>query len=389
MNELVSRMRGFGTTIFAEMSALAARTGAINLGQGAPDSDGPTEVLTAAAKAMAEGHNQYPPGRGIEDLRTAIAEHQQNWYGLTYDPQTEVVVTAGATEGVAAALLALCHPGDEVLVLEPTYDSYGAAIALAGGVMVPVRLDHPDYWLDLDRLRAAVTPRTRLMLINSPHNPSGRVLTPDELGGIAEVAIEHDLVVICDEVYEHLTFDGHQHSPLATLPGMRERTITLSSGGKTFSTTGWKIGWACTTPELATAVNTTKQFLTFTVGGPLQYGIAAGLRLGRDRMLALGTELQDRRDQLLTGLRTAGIAVEPSNGTYFLTGDISSIGETDSISFCLDLPRRCGLVAIPSQAFYLDPRGVETLVRFTFCKTEQTLTEANRRLATLSRTSVR
>ena len=281
---LVPRMRGFGTTIFAEMSALALRTGSVNLGQGFPDTDGPPEVLAAAIEAIRAGHNQYPPGPGIPALRQAIAEHQQQYYGLSYDPDREVLVTAGATEAIAAAILAMCDTGDEVVALEPTYDSYAASIAMAGGVLRPVTLRHPAYRLDLDELRAAVGPRTRLLLINSPHNPTGRVLDQDELAAIAELAVERDLIVVTDEVYEHLTFD-RAHVPLATYPGMRDRTVTISSAGKTFSCTGWKIGWVCAAPALVDAVKTTKQFLTFVNGAPFQHAIVTGLSLppGADR----------------------------------------------------------------------------------------------------------
>lgn len=381
--ELVRRMRGFGTTIFAEMSALATRTGAINLGQGFPDTDGPVEVLDAAQAAIRDGHNQYPPGRGIPELRQAIAGHQHRWYGLTHDPETEVLVTAGATEAIAASLLALCEPGDEVIALEPTYDSYAASIALAGARLVPVRLEFPEHCLDPERLRAAVTERTRLVLLNSPHNPTGHVLTHDELQCIADLAIEHDLLVVSDEVYEHVLFDGRRHTPIATWPGMAERTITISSGGKTFSTTGWKIGWACGPAGLITAVTTTKQFLTYVNGGPFQYGIAAGLGLPDERISAIGADLQHQRDVLVAGLHQAGLDLAPSEGTYFVTADIAAIGETDSIAFCRSLPERCGVVAVPSQVFHVDPHGVETLVRFAFCKQPSVLAEAAERLATL------
>ena len=381
---LASRLQGFGTTIFAEMSALAARTGAINLGQGFPDTDGPAEVLAAARDAISTGRNQYPPGRGIPELRDAVAAHQQHWYGLSYDSETEVLVTAGATEAIAAALLALCEPGDEVIALEPTYDSYAASVAMAGGILVPVRLEFPEHRLDPVRLRAAVTDRTRLLLLNSPHNPTGHVLSAEELAAVAEIAIEHDLLVVSDEVYEHLTFDRVRHIPIATLPGMAERTVTISSGGKTFSTTGWKTGWACGTAELVTAVTTAKQFLTYVNGGPFQYGIAAGLALPDDRIVAIGTQLERQRDILVDGLRAAGLDPAPSEGTYFVTADVAALGATDSLAFCRDLPDRCGVVAIPSQVFYGDPTGVETLVRFAFCKRPEVLTEAATRLASLA-----
>jgi N-succinyldiaminopimelate aminotransferase len=379
---LVSRMRGFGTTIFAEMSALAIQTGAINLGQGFPDTDGPPEVFDAAIEAIRAGHNQYPPGRGIPALRQAIADHQQRYYCLTYDPDREVLVTAGATEAIAATILALCETGDEVVVLEPTYDSYAASIALAGAVLRPVTLHHPDYRLDVDALRAAVSPRTRLLLINSPHNPTGRVLDRTELTAIAELAVERDLVVVTDEVYEHLAFD-REHIPLATLPGMRDRTVSISSAGKTFSCTGWKIGWVCASPALVDAVGTTKQFLTYVNGAPFQHAIVTGLALPERRIESIRSNLRDRRDQLSSALLAAGLDVHPCEATYFLTVDVASLGETDGLAFCRALPERIGVVAIPSSVFYLDPGPARTLVRFAFCKRPDILDEAVRRLAGL------
>ena len=319
---LVPRMRGFGTTIFAEMSALAVRTGSVNLGQGFPDTDGPPEVLQAAIDAIRAGHNQYPPGPGIPALREAIADHQRLYYGLTYDPASEVLVTAGATEAIAATILALCDAGDEVVALEPTYDSYAASIAMAGAMLRPVTLRHPDYRLDADELQAAISPRTRLLLINTPHNPTGRVLDQDELTTIAELAVERDLIVVTDEVYEHLTFD-RAHVPVATFPGMRDRTVTISSAGKTFSCTGWKIGWVCATPALVDAVRTTKQFLTFVNGGPFQHAIVTGLQLPAERITAIRDRLRDGRDQLRDGLIAAGLEVHPCEATYFLTVDVA------------------------------------------------------------------
>jgi N-succinyldiaminopimelate aminotransferase len=381
---LVSRMRGFGTTIFSEMSALAVRTGSINLGQGFPDTDGPAEVLDAAVEAIRAGYNQYPPGRGIPTLRQAIADHQHRYYGLSYDPDREVLVTAGATEAIAATILALCETGDEVVVLEPTYDSYSASIALAGAVMRPATLHHPDYRVDIDAVRAAVSPRTRLLLVNSPHNPTGRVLDRAELSAIADIAVERDLIVVTDEVYEHLAFDG-EHIPMATLPGMRDRTITISSAGKTFSCTGWKIGWVCASPALIDAVGTTKQFLTYVNGAPFQHAIVAGLALPEARIEAIRTNLRDRRDQLHNGLMTAGLDVHPCQGTYFLTVDVASLGETDGLAFCRALAERIGVVGIPSSVFYLDPGPARSLVRFAFCKRPDVVDEAVRRLAALGR----
>ncbi|MFI9626944.1 pyridoxal phosphate-dependent aminotransferase [Streptomyces sp. NPDC052042] len=382
------RLAGFGTTIFAEMSALAVRTGSINLGQGFPDTDGPEEIREAAVRALRAGHgNQYPPGPGIPELRTAIADHQRRRYGLALDPDTEVLVTAGATEAIAAALLALLEPGDEVIALEPYYDSYAACIAMAGGVRVPVTL-HPDpaagtYRLDLDELRAAITPRTRLILLNTPHNPTGTVLTREELGAIAALACERDLLVVTDEVYEHLVFEG-EHLPLAAFPGMRERTVTISSAGKTFSFTGWKVGWAMASAPLITAVRTAKQYLTYVNAGPFQYAIAEALRLPDAYFDGFRTDLRRKRDLLTDGLRAAGFEVYQPQGTYFVTTDITPFGEKDAYAFCRALPERCGVVAIPNSVFYDDPGAGRSQVRFTFCKKDDVLHEAVGRLQRLA-----
>jgi N-succinyldiaminopimelate aminotransferase len=380
---LNSALAGMGTTIFAEMSALAAQTGSVNLGQGFPDTDGPAGLARAAADAVLTGlGNQYPPGPGVPELRTAIAAHQKRFYGLDVDPDTEVLVTAGATEAVAAAMLALLEPGDEVIALEPYYDSYAACIAMAGARRVPVTLRAPLFRPDLDAMRDAVTSRTRLILLNSPHNPSGMVATRAELAAIAELAIRHDLLVVTDEVYEHLVFDG-EHVPIATLPGMRERTVTISSGGKTFSFTGWKIGWATATPELITAVRTAKQFLTFVSGGPFQYAIAAGLALPDAFYAGLATDLRRKRDLLAAGLRSAGFNVFVPQGTYFITTDIAALGESDGLEFCRALPHRCGVVAVPNVVFYDDRDAGLTQVRFAFCKRDEVLADAASRLAGL------
>ncbi len=382
----------FGTTIFGEMSALAARTGAINLGQGFPDADGPAEVLEAAVAAMRAGHNQYPPATGIAPLREAIARHQRRFYDLAYDPDDEVLVTAGATEAIAATVLALCRPGDEVVAFEPFYDSYAACIAMAGATRraVPLRpVAEPGpgrrrgaFTLDLDELEAAITPRTRLLLLNSPHNPTGRVLSRPELERIAELCRRHDLIAVTDEVYEHLVFDG-EHIPLATLPGMRERTVLISSAGKTFSFTGWKIGWVCATSELVSAVRTTKQFLTYVNGAPFQHAIAVGLDLGDDFYDGFTADLAARRDLLADGLAAAGLRVFDPAGTYFVTTDIGPLGERDGMAFCRSLPERAGVVAIPCQVFCDDPDLGATLVRFAFCKQPHVLHEASERLARL------
>ena len=382
------RLAEFGTTIFAEMSALAARTGAINLGQGFPDTDGPEEIREAAVRALREGHgNQYPPGPGVPELRAAVADHQLKRYGLAYDPDAEVLVTAGATEAIAAALLALVEPGDEVIALEPYYDSYAACIAMAGGTRVPVTLRPSEgrYVLDLDELRAAVTDRTRLILLNTPHNPTGTVLTRDELTAVAELAAERDLLVVTDEVYEHLVFDDAEHIPIATLPGMRDRTVTIGSAGKTFSFTGWKVGWVTSTQELVTAVRTAKQYLTYVSAGPFQYAVAEALRLPDAYFDSFRADHQRKRDLLGDGLRAAGFEVYQPQGTYFITTDISPFGDKDAYAFCRALPERCGVVAIPNSVFYDDPEAGRSQVRFAFCKRTAVLQEAVDRLGRLTR----
>ncbi|QDY81107.1 pyridoxal phosphate-dependent aminotransferase [Streptomyces qinzhouensis] len=380
------RLTGFGTTIFAEMSALAAETGAINLGQGFPDTDGPEAVREAAVRAIRDGRgNQYPPGPGVPELRTAIAGHQLSRYGLRHDPDTDVLVTAGATEAIAAALLALVEPGDEVIALEPYYDSYAACIALAGGRRVPVTLRPRDgaYHLDLDELRDAITDRTRLILLNTPHNPTGTVLGHGELAAIAELAVERDLLVVTDEVYEHLVFEG-EHHPIAGFPGMRERTLTIGSAGKTYSLTGWKVGWITGSAPLVTAVRTVKQFLTYVSAGPFQYAVAEALRLPDTYYEELRASLRARRDLLADGLTAAGFTVYRPAGTYFITTDIRPLGATDGIAFCRELPRRCGVVAVPNAVFYDDTTQGAPFIRFAFCKRKSVLDEAVTRLKRLA-----
>ncbi len=380
------RLAEFGTTIFAEMSALALRTGSINLGQGFPDTDGPEEIREAAVRALRDGRgNQYPPGPGVPELRTAIAAHQERFYGLVHDPDTEVLVTAGATEAIAASLLALVEPGDEVVALEPYYDSYAACIAMAGGTRVPVTLRPREgrYVLDLDELRAAVTPRTRLLLLNTPHNPTGTVLTREELTAIAALAVERDLLVVTDEVYEHLVFDG-EHIPLASLPGMRERTVSISSAGKTFSFTGWKVGWITASPALVTAVRSAKQYLTYVSSGPFQYAVAEALRLPGTYFTGLLDDLRAKRDLLSAGLADAGFEVYRPAGTYFVTTDVRPLGETDGFAFCRALPERCGVVAIPNAVFYDHREEGAPFVRFAFCKRTDVLQEAVARLKGLA-----
>ena len=381
---LSRKLEGFGTTIFAEMSALAAATGAVNLGQGFPDTDGPHEVLDAAVAAMRSGQNQYPPGPGIADLRHAIAEHQRRFYGIEVDPDTEVFVTTGATEAIAASLLALLDPGDEVVAFEPYYDSYAACIAMAGAVRRPVTLRAPDFALDHDELRRAITSRTRLILLNTPHNPIGKVFSRQDLDAIAAVAIEHDLLVVADEVYEHLVFDG-AHVPIASLPGMAQRTVTISSAGKTFSFTGWKVGWVCAPPELVAAVRTAKQFLTYVSGAPFQPAVAVGLRLPDAYFEEFTNDLRVKRDRMCAGLDEAGFRVYRPAGTYFITTDIRPFGETDGLAFCRSLPERCGVVAVPNVVFYDDKHEGSPLVRFAFCKRHEVIDEAVARLKGLAR----
>jgi len=386
---LVRRMRPFGTTIFAEMSALAARTGAVNLGQGFPDTDGPAEMLAAAVDALRGGQNQYPPGPGIPALRAAVAAHQRRFWGLDYDPDGEVLITAGATEAIAAAILGLAEPGDEVVCFEPYYDSYAASIALAGAVRRPVTL-RPDadgrYRFDPDELRAAFGPRTRLVLLNSPHNPTGKVFDADELALVAQLCQEYDAYAVTDEVYEHLVFtdSGSPHIPLASLPGMRARTLRVSSAGKTFSCTGWKIGWASGPAPLVAATLRVKQFLTFVNGAPLQPAVAVALALPDSYYDGFRADLQARRDQLAAGLAEAGFGVLTPEGTYFITADISPLGGRDGMEFCRTLPERCGVVAVPTQVFYDDAEAGRRLVRFAFCKRAEVLAEAVRRLRRLA-----
>ena len=378
-----ARIAGLGTTIFAEMSALALRTGAINLGQGFPDTDGPPAVIEAAVDALRTGRNQYAPGTGVPELRSAITAHQDRLYGLSLDPDTEVAVSTGATEAIAAAILGLVDPGDEVIVLEPYYDSYVAVIQMAGAVRRPVTLRAPDFRLPVDELRAAVTPRTTAILLNSPHNPTGTVLSRDELAAVATIAIEHDLVVISDEVYEHLTFDGVSHIPIATLPGMFERTLTISSGGKSFSFTGWKVGWATGPADLVRAMVGAKQFLTYTSGSPLQPAIALALTSGDDFFDTLRTQLQSQRDLLCDGLRELGLDVYVPQGTYFATTDIRPLGFDDGVELRLSLPERVGVAAIPHQVFYDHVDIGRPLVRWAFCKRPEVIAEALERLSAL------
>ncbi|MDQ6840296.1 MAG: pyridoxal phosphate-dependent aminotransferase [Actinomycetota bacterium] len=364
------------------MSALATRTGSINLGQGVPDTDGPSSVAEAAVAAIRDGHNQYPPGSGIAPLRDAVAEHRRRFYAQAFDPDTEILVTAGATEAITAAVMGLCEIGDEVVTFEPYYDSYAAAIALAGAQRRVVPLEAPTWSFDPNRLAEAITPRTRLILLNSPHNPTGKVFGPDELSTIAGLCVDHDLLAVTDEVYEHLIFEG-RHVPLATLPGMAERTVTVSSAGKTFSFTGWKVGWACGPAPLIAAVRTVKQFLTYVNGAPFQPAVVVGLGLGDDWFTRIGADLKERRDVLCDGLRAAGAEVLRPAATYFATVTAASFGYDDGTTLCRELPGRAGVVGVPSATFYDDKQAGRPFVRLAFCKQPAVLDQALHRLTAL------
>ena len=380
---LARRLRPFTTTIFATMSELATRTGAVNLGQGFPDTDGPEDLREVAVAAIRDGHNQYPPGNGIPELRRAVSTHQRAWYGLELDPDDEVLVTVGATEAIAATLLALCEPGDEVVMFEPSYDSYAACASMAGAVPRFVRLHPPDWSYDPAALAAAVGPRTKLLLLNTPHNPTGKVFTPPDLDEIAALCGTHDVAAVTDEVYEHLVFDG-THVPLATRPGMRERTLTISSGGKTFSFTGWKVGWVSGPAHLVAAVRAAKQFLTYTSPAPLQLAIAAGLAYPPEAMHEFAAALAAKRDLLCEGLAALGHTVYRSAATYFATTDVSGVAPgLRALQYCLALPERCGVVAVPSSVFYdrADADAGASLVRWAFCKRDDVLRDALTRLA--------
>ena len=381
--DLVRRMRHHGPTIFTEISALAQRYDAVNLGQGFPDTDGPPEMVAAAARAVASGQNQYPPLSGRPELLAAIAAHQQHWYGLTVDPASEVLVTVGATEAIAATILAFCEPGDEVVMFEPYYDSYAAMVDLAGAVRRTATLRFPDFEVDEAELRAAFSPRTRLVLLNSPHNPTGKVFSRAELELIARLAVEHDCWVVTDEVYEHLTF-GVDHVPLATLPGMADRTLTISSAGKTFSATGWKVGWVSGPAAAVAAIRTVKQFLTFGVGGPFQLAATTALALPDATFLGLRDQLWAKRDLLVGALGAAGLTVAVPDGTFFVVADAAPLGVTDAVAFARELPQRFGVAAIPVRVFHDDPIAAPTLLRFAFCKRDDVLREGAARLARLA-----
>ena len=376
-------MQGFGSTIFAEMTALANEHGALNLGQGFPDTDGPQEILDAAKAAIDAGRNQYPPGAGVPELLDAIAAHQKRFYDIDLDPRSEILVTVGATEAIAATILALCETGDEVVTFEPYYDSYAASIALAGAVRRTSVLRFPDFAVDEESLRAAFSSRTRLVLLNTPHNPTGKVFTRAELELICSLAREFDAWVVTDEVYEHLVFDGLSHIPVATLPGMRERTLTISSAGKTFSTTGWKVGWLSGPAQAVAAVRTVKQFLTYVASGPFQPAVALGLGLGDEVYAGLSQSMQDKRDVLVEALRGIGLDVAVPGGTYFVVADVAPLGASDALDFCRALPAQVGVAGVPVSVFHDDVDAARTLVRFAFCKQDDVLREAAARLSTL------
>ncbi len=380
---LVARMQGHRLSIFGEMSALAVETGAINLGQGFPDTDGPVEVTEAAIQAIRDGFNQYPPDRGIPELRQAVAGHQSRFYGQQVDPD-DVVVATGASEALGATVMALVEPGQEVIVFEPYFDLYAAVIELAGGVRRAVTLRTPDYSFDPAELEASINASTRMIMVNTPHNPTGKVFSNAELGEIARLAIAHDLLVVTDEVYEHMTYDGAHHVPLATLPGMAERTVTISSGGKSFGLTGWKVGWAHAPTELIGAVHTVKQHLSFTSGAPFQRAMVTALNLSDGFFTGLADDLRARRDLIVDGLSSVGFTVYPASGTYYVTADVGPLGYEDGMDFCRDLPGRCGVVAVPTRVFYDDEEAGRSIVRFAYCKRTEVLHEAIERLSRLA-----
>ncbi|MDO5696712.1 MAG: aminotransferase class I/II-fold pyridoxal phosphate-dependent enzyme [Dermatophilus congolensis] len=376
---LVERMRPFGSTIFGRISGLAAQVGAVNLGQGFPDEDGPREVLEAASAALFDGRNQYPPPNGTPLLREAIARHRGTHFGIEVDP-ADVLVTHGATEGIASCLLGLCEAGDEVVTFEPYFDSYAAIIALAGATRRTSVLRFPDYAVDEASLRAAFGPRTRAILLNSPHNPTGKVFTREELELIRDLAVEYDAWIITDEVYEHLVFDGATHIPIASLPGAAERTLSIGSAGKTFSVTGWKVGWVTGPAEGVAAAAAVKQFLTYAGGAPFQPAVATGLDLPGEYFAHVARALQAKRDLFVGALRLVDIPLSEPQGTFFVTADLAPLGVTDAAAFCFEMPERFGLAAIPVSVFHDDPEVARSIVRFAFCKRNETLFEGVTRL---------
>lgn len=376
------RVRGMATSVFTEMTELARNTGAVNLGQGVPELDSPPELLKEVAEAVLAGQNQYPPAVGLPALREAVAEHQRRRYGLGYRPQGEVLITTGATEALASALLGLCDPGDEVIAFDPCYDAYAADARLSGARLVPVPLvaDGDGFALDADALRAAVTPRSRVLLLNTPHNPTGKVFTSEELAAIAEVCRERSLIAVTDEVYEHLVYNGARHQTLAALPGMRDRTVVISSAGKTFNVTGWKVGWVCGPAHLVGAVASAKQFLTYASGTPYQAGLARMLTSVEEWAAGLREELTRSRDLLTEGLTRAGLRPYRADAGYFVQADVRPWGYADGVEFCRELPGRAGVVAIPTSAFYLGDGAPGWLVRFSFCKRPDSIRTATEQM---------
>lgn len=381
----VHRLQPFMSTIFAEVSALATEHDAVNLGQGFPDTDGPAGMLRAAKDAIDGGLNQYPPGDGLPELRRAVAAQVQRDYGLSYDPNGEVLVTVGASEGIAAAVLGLVEPGREVILIEPFYDSYAATVALAGAhrVVVPLVEDGDRYRLDPDLLRAAVTDKTAAIIVNSPHNPTGTVLSGDDLALIAGLCVERDLLCFTDEVYEYLLFDGREHRPLAGFDGMRERTVRISGAAKAFNVTGWKVGWITAPRELADACRAAKQWLTFTGAAPLQHAVAHALDHESAWLAQLSTDLQTKRDLLTSALRDNGFAVHPSEGTYFVCADARALGFADAAALCREMPARIGVAAVPVSALADDHDRWGHVLRFAFSKQTDVLVEGARRLGSL------
>ncbi len=377
-----SLMAGLGTTVFEVMSALARQHQSVNLGQGFPDDKGPEEVRQAAARFLLEGHNQYPPMMGIPELRQAVAEHAGRFQGLDIDWQSEVLVTSGATEALGDCLFGLIEPGDEVVLIEPLYDSYLPIVRRAGGIPKLVRLEPPTWRLPREELAAAFSDRTKLILFNTPMNPCSKVFDGAELDFIAELCLKHDAYAVCDEVYEHIIFDRAKHISIMTLPGMRERSVRIGSAGKSFSLTGWKVGYITAAPELMKAIAKTHQFMTFTTPPNLQWGAATGLRLADDYFATLASDMQRKRDRLAGALKDIGFDVLPANGTYFVTTDFRSLGfnGTDE-DFCRHITVEAGVTAVPVSAFYDAPdRAPRHFARFCFCKHDQTLDQAIERL---------
>ena len=382
-DDLVRRMRSHQTSIFGEMSAQAIAFGAINLGQGFPDQDGPESIKQAAMRAIADGRgNQYPPAHGLPELRQQVAAHQDRFYGLTPRWRTEICITTGASEAIGATVLALVEPGDEVVMFDPYFDVYAAVTSLAGADRVCVPLTGPGLRPDLTTLAKTITDRTRLLILNSPHNPTGVVFTEAELTEVARLAIKHDVIVLADEAYEHLWFDGHPHVPIATLPQMWDRTITIGSAGKSFSFTGWKVGWATGPADLISAVRVVRQNLSYVSSGPFQWAIAEALQLPDDYYQNFREGLAQQRDQLSSALTKLGFTVLPTQGTYFVMTDVRSLGFTDGNEFCQWSPQNAGVVAIPHTALSDHPAASAPYVRWTFCKQPSQLAEAAERLAT-------